>query len=122
MVGAQIGDPFAAIALKGVFEALMEYGTVIVCTSNLAPWDLNPHGIAEDLFDEFSASLLRAVEPVELSAERDYRRLSHASQVVCASLTLLQRMAALGACWGVTGQLGAEQLVSCLPYAARDSM
>ena len=82
VISLQIGDPFAAIALKGVFEALMEYGTVIVCTSNLAPWDLNPHGIAEDLFDEFSASLMRAVEPVELSAERDYRRLSHASQVL----------------------------------------
>jgi predicted ATPase len=80
----QIADPFAAIALKGVFEALMEAGTVLVCTSNSAPWDLNPHGVAEELFDEFSRSLLAAVDPVELSAARDYR-LSFASQVRVAS-------------------------------------
>lgn len=76
----QIDDPFTAVALKGVMEALMDFGTVIVCTSNSAPWDLNRHGVHEDLFNQFSERLHKACNPVELSVQEDYR-LAFASEV-----------------------------------------
>ncbi|BDA42478.1 probable AFG1-like ATPase [Coccomyxa sp. Obi] len=69
----QIDDPFTAVALKGVMEALMDQGTVIVCTSNSAPWDLNRHGVHEDLFSQFTERLLKACTPLELSSKQDYR-------------------------------------------------
>ncbi|EIE20923.1 hypothetical protein COCSUDRAFT_57467 [Coccomyxa subellipsoidea C-169] len=75
----QIDDPFTAVALKGVMEALMDFGTVIVCTSNSSPYDLNRHGVHEDLFSQFTERLLKACTPVELSAEEDYR-LAFATQ------------------------------------------
>ncbi len=76
----QIDDPFTAVALKGVMEALMDFGTVIVCTSNSSPYDLNRHGVHEDLFSQFTERLLKACTPVELSANEDYR-LAFATQV-----------------------------------------
>ena len=76
----QIDDPFTAVALKGVMEALMDQGTVIVCTSNSAPWDLNRHGVHEALFSQFTERLLKACTPVELSSKQDYR-LAFASEV-----------------------------------------
>lgn len=76
----QIDDPFTAVALKGVMEALMDHGTVIVCTSNSAPWDLNRHGVHEDLFSQFTERLLKACTPLELSSKQDYR-LAFASEV-----------------------------------------
>ncbi len=33
----QVGDPFTAVALKGLMEALMAEGCVVVATSNRAP-------------------------------------------------------------------------------------
>lgn len=71
----QVTDPFAAVALKGVMEALLEEGCIIVATSNRAPWDLNRHGLHEDLFGHFVQNLLEACRPYQLSAEQDYRRL-----------------------------------------------
>lgn len=71
----QVTDPFAAVALKGVMEALLEEGCIIVATSNRAPWDLNRHGLHEDLFGHFVQNLLQACQPYQLSAEQDYRRL-----------------------------------------------
>lgn len=56
-------------------EALIEEGCVIVATSNRAPWDLNRHGLHEDLFGHFVQNLLEACQPYQLSAEQDYRRL-----------------------------------------------
>ena len=56
-------------------EALLEKGCIIVCTSNRAPWELNRHGLHEDLFGHFIQNLLQACEPFQLSAEKDYRRL-----------------------------------------------
>ena len=59
----------------GVMEALLEEGCIIVATSNRAPWDLNRHGLHEDLFGHFVQNLLQACQPYQLSAEQDYRRL-----------------------------------------------
>ena len=56
-------------------EALLEEGCIIVATSNRAPWDLNRHGLHEDLFGHFVQNLLEACQPYQLSAEQDYRRL-----------------------------------------------
>ena len=56
-------------------EALLEEGCIIVATSNRAPWDLNRHGLHEDLFGHFVQNLLQACKPYQLSAEQDYRRL-----------------------------------------------
>lgn len=62
-------------ASVGVMEALLEEGCIIVATSNRAPWDLNRHGLHEDLFGHFVQNLLGACHPYQLSAEQDYRRL-----------------------------------------------
>ena len=56
-------------------EALLEKGCIIVATSNRAPWELNRHGLHEDLFGHFVQNLLLSCEPFQLSAEKDYRRL-----------------------------------------------
>ena len=37
----QVGDPFTAVALKGLFEALVAEGCVVVATSNRAPSELD---------------------------------------------------------------------------------
>jgi AFG1-like ATPase len=41
----------------GVMEELLEEGCVIVATSNRAPWELNSHGLHEDLFGHFQTQL-----------------------------------------------------------------
>lgn len=75
----------------GVMEALMDFGTVIICTSNTAPWDLNRHGVHESLFKQFSKRLLESCDAVELSAEQDYR-LAFAKQVhICHTTPALTR-------------------------------
>lgn len=37
----QVSDPFSAVALKGLFEALLAEGCVVVATSNRAPAELD---------------------------------------------------------------------------------
>jgi predicted ATPase len=49
----QVTDVFSAVALKGLFEALLAEGCVIVCTSNRAPRELPGHGLHEDMFEHF---------------------------------------------------------------------
>ena len=71
----QVGDPYTAIALKGMLEALLDQGTVIVCTSNTPIRHLNRHGVHEDLFLGFQERLLDALDEVELNANQDYRLL-----------------------------------------------
>lgn len=89
----QVGDPFAALALKGArmpvlhdacadypslgtLEWLFSSGGVLVSTSNRPPWELNCHGVQEDMFDHFVDQLQQHCEVVELSTERDYRRVA----------------------------------------------
>ena len=47
-----------------------------MCTSNRAPWELSPAGAHEDMFAHFVGVLTRACPPLELSSERDYRRVA----------------------------------------------
>jgi predicted ATPase len=49
----QVTDVFSAVALKGLFEALVAEGCVVVATSNRAPWELPRHGLHEDMFSHF---------------------------------------------------------------------
>ena len=69
----QVGDPYTAIALKGMLEALLDQGTIIVCTSNTPIRQLNCHGVHEDLFSDFQERLSDALDEVELNASQDYR-------------------------------------------------
>ena len=41
LVALQSNDVFNIVALKGLMEALMDDGCVVVATSNRAPWELN---------------------------------------------------------------------------------
>ncbi|EFN56377.1 hypothetical protein CHLNCDRAFT_22490, partial [Chlorella variabilis] len=82
-----------AVALKGLVEALLAEGCVVVATSNRAPWELDRHGLHEDLFEHFRASLQAACDVVCLDSGRDYRRLLAAS-------TLLRPLPAAGAAAG----------------------
>lgn len=64
----------------------MAEGAVIVATSNRPPWELQDHGLHEDLFGHFLTSLQAACEPLPLGGGTDYRRLIAGPQV-CAGQT-----------------------------------
>ncbi|KAL4857708.1 AFG1-like ATPase [Chlorella vulgaris] len=76
----QVSDPFTAAALKGLVEALVAEGCVIVATSNRAPGELDRHGLHEHLFTHFVASLELACDVISLSSDQDYRRLLASDQ------------------------------------------
>ena len=61
------------MAAAGVFEALIDSGTIIVATSNRAPWELNNFGVHETIFDHFKSRLLEACIAVDVSCA-DFRR------------------------------------------------
>ena len=65
---------FEAVALKGVLESLLRSGTVLVATSNRAPWHLNQQGLQEDLFLHFVERVVDACDVLELQGGRDYRQ------------------------------------------------
>ncbi|KAL4438248.1 hypothetical protein ABPG77_010609 [Micractinium sp. CCAP 211/92] len=75
----QISDTFTAAALKGLLEALVAEGCVVVATSNRAPHELDSHGLNELMFSHFQETLLSACDVVPLNAGEDYRRLMAAS-------------------------------------------
>ena len=64
------------MALKGVLETLFQQGTVLVATSNRAPWELNQAGLQEDLFLHFISKLVDACDAVPLTDGPDYRKLA----------------------------------------------
>lgn len=49
-------------------------GGVLVSTSNKPPWELNAHGLQEDLFAHFVEALLARCDVAELSSASDYRQ------------------------------------------------
>lgn len=59
----------------------MSEGAVVVTTSNRPPWELQDHGLHEDLFAHFLGSLQAACEPLQLGGAADYRRLMAGPQV-----------------------------------------
>ncbi|KAK9816417.1 hypothetical protein WJX72_000026 [[Myrmecia] bisecta] len=71
----QVTGPFEAVALKGVMEALLAKGCVIVATSNRAPGALNRQGLHEDLFHHSTQRLLQACDVLHLACDQDYRRM-----------------------------------------------
>ena len=76
----QVTDITDAMILGRLFGVLFERGTVIVATSNAAPWDLYRSGLNRDLFLPFVELIGAKMEVMELEAARDYRldRLSGA--------------------------------------------
>ncbi len=77
----QVTDIADAMILGRLFGVLFERGTVIVATSNSAPWELYRNGLNRDLFLPFVELIEARMEVMELEAARDYRldRLSGAS-------------------------------------------
>eukprot|EP00873_Tetraselmis_striata_P002675 jgi/Tetstr1/422939/TSEL_013719.t1 len=81
----QVTDPFAAAVLKGLLEVLVDEGTVVVMTSNRAPWELNSQGLNEDLFEHFVDSLQRSTAPLEITSGTDYRKSMYSAQTKARS-------------------------------------
>jgi hypothetical protein len=77
----QVGDPFTAVALKGLLEVLLASGCCVVATSNRAPAELPAAGVHEALFEHFVGSIEAACDVVCLDSGRDYRRLLPAAGV-----------------------------------------
>lgn len=62
-----------AMILGRLFERLMEYGVVIIATSNRPPKDLYQNGINRQLFIPFIERLETELDIVELKSARDFR-------------------------------------------------
>ena len=77
----QVTDIADAMILGRLFGVLFDRGTVIVATSNSAPWDLYRSGLNRDLFLPFVELIEAKMEVMQLESARDYRldRLSGAS-------------------------------------------
>jgi predicted ATPase len=69
----QINDIVDAVLLKGVFEELMKYRTVIVLTGNRPPDQINRSHLRKEDFQEFLAHLSQHCEFLELDSTTDYR-------------------------------------------------
>ncbi|KAH9799150.1 AFG1-like ATPase family protein [Citrus sinensis] len=71
----QTVDVFAIVALSGIVSRLLSTGTVLVATSNRAPWDLNQDGMQREIFQKLVAKLEKHCEIIPIGSEVDYRRL-----------------------------------------------
>jgi cell division protein ZapE len=69
----QIGDVADAMILGRLFEKLLDYGAVIVMTSNCPPGRLYEGGLNRQLFLPFISLLRARLEVFELDGGRDYR-------------------------------------------------
>ena len=69
----QITDIADAMIVGRLFEALMEAGTVIVTTSNLAPQDLYRDGLNRQLFLPFIGLIEDKFDIISLDSPVDYR-------------------------------------------------
>lgn len=76
----QVVDVFTAVALAGIFTALIKRGAIIVATSNRAPADLNKEGMQKEIFSKFIAELQHHCQLILLGSETDYRRLLAANE------------------------------------------
>ncbi|KAJ4707911.1 lactation elevated protein 1-like [Melia azedarach] len=71
----QTVDVFAIVALSGIVSRLLSTGTVLVATSNRAPWDLNQDGMQREIFQKLVAKLEEHCGMILIGSEIDYRRL-----------------------------------------------
>jgi cell division protein ZapE len=69
----QVTDVADAMILGRLFEQLLELGTVIVATSNVAPDRLYEGGLNRQLFLPFIALIKERLDAVELNGPTDYR-------------------------------------------------
>ncbi|KAJ7561739.1 hypothetical protein O6H91_03G039300 [Diphasiastrum complanatum] len=71
----QVMDVFTAVAVAKILARLLERGTVIVATSNRAPYDLNKDGMQKELFEKFLQQLEKQCLLMLVGVEKDYRRV-----------------------------------------------
>jgi len=81
----QCTDPFSALVLKGLMEAVIGEGGVVLCTSNRRLGDLPRQGLHEHLFGHFVSHVRANVDEVRLDVGKDYRRVLSAEAAAGAA-------------------------------------
>jgi cell division protein ZapE len=88
-----------AMILGRLFQTLIEFGVVIVSTSNFAPDELYKDGLQRDRFEPFIALIKHEVEVVSLDGTVDYRLARLAGRPVYHSPLGPAADAALAQAW-----------------------
>ena len=115
----QVTDIADAMILGRLFEAFLEFGVVIVSTSNRAPSDLYKNGLNRQLFLPFIDLICDRFEVFELESEKDYRLDRLRGAPVYFSPLGTEADAAMDAAWErLTG--GAEPHSETLPVLGRE--
>ena len=95
----QVTDVADAMILGRLFEHLLESGTVIVATSNIAPDRLYEGGLNRQLFLPFIALIKKRLDVVELNGPTDYRLHRLSGHPVYLTPLSAETDAAMDAAW-----------------------